>query len=147
MKYQDLQIGDWFTYGGFHFIKVKDGFGKVYAISLAVATFGLSTRLLPNDEVKFCSSIRYAEKGYESETDEYTDIYVPVNFVGIFDNQHLPFSIHNNNDLKVKYKHGGIVWEVTFYGENQGHSKMVNTMPENDYYFYHVFQRDFPEIT
>lgn len=145
MKYQDLQIGDWFTYGGFHFIKVKDGFGKVYAVSISIATFGITAPyILPNDEVKFCSSIHYAEKGYAVE-DEYADIYESVNFVGIFDKQRLPFSIHDGNNLKVKYKQGGIVWEVTFCGENQGYSKMVNTIPQNDYYFYHVFQRDFPE--
>lgn len=144
MNYCDLYIGDWFTYKGLHFIKAIDGNGKVYSVSLDTISFGLTTTFLPNDEVDFCPSIQYNEvpgAGYK-----WDDVYEHIRFVGIYDKQHLPFSIHKNKDLKVKYTYQGVVWEVTFCGEKQGYSKLANTMPEGDYFFYKVFQRDFPEV-
>lgn len=145
MKYKDLHIGDWFTYKGLHFIKVINGGGQVYPVSLDVSTFGLTTALSPNDEVNFCSSICYNALDYPREDDAYADVRELIKFVGIFDKQNLPFSIYHSRDLKLKYKYQGVVWEVTFCGEKQGYSILANTMPENDYFFYKVFRRDFPE--
>lgn len=104
MKYKDLEIGDWFTYNGYKYIKTLDYVEGYVNISLENDTFG--TPMPPIDdeeEVSFLTKLLYRErKDYEiPDKDSFTLEDMPEGILCEFNGYGWYFTIYNGYFIDI----------------------------------------------